>query len=112
MSTQNADAFLRAVGHDDGEEEGVTRRRRQPAEPPAVRAPQDTQSEPLTAAFTPPVRRSPEPKQKVSVDLRWSLKQALDALCERDRRGPKAELNEALEAHLRAKGIDIPEWTN
>lgn len=54
--------------------------------------------------------RMPEPVHKTSVDLRWSLKQALMVLCERDRRGPKAELNDALEAWLKAQGIDIPTW--
>lgn len=54
--------------------------------------------------------RVPEPVHKTSVDLRWSLKMALQELVERDRRGPKAELNDALEAWLTAKGIEIPEW--
>ena len=52
----------------------------------------------------------PEPVHKTSVDIRWSLKVALQALCDRDRRGPKAELNDALEAWLKGQGIDIPKW--
>lgn len=57
-----------------------------------------------------PGAASTEPVHKTSVDLRWTLKQALAKLVERDKRGPKAEINEALELWLRVKGIDVPEW--
>jgi pyruvate/2-oxoglutarate dehydrogenase complex dihydrolipoamide acyltransferase (E2) component len=55
-------------------------------------------------------RAMPEPVHKTSVDLKWSLKMGLQALVDRDLRGPKAELNDALEAWLKAQGIDIPVW--
>lgn len=57
-----------------------------------------------------PGQPSNEPVHKTSVDLRWTLKQGLAELVTRDRRGPKAEINEALELWLRVKGIDVPEW--
>jgi len=53
---------------------------------------------------------SNEPVHKTSVDLRWTLKQGLAELVARDRRGPKAELNDALALWLQIKGIDVPKW--
>lgn len=57
-----------------------------------------------------PGAASDEPVHKTSVDLRWTLKKALADLVKRDRRGPKAELNDALELWLHIKGIDVPKW--
>jgi pyruvate/2-oxoglutarate dehydrogenase complex dihydrolipoamide acyltransferase (E2) component len=53
---------------------------------------------------------SDEPVHKTSVDLRWTLKKGLADLVARDRRGPKAELNDAVELWLHIKGIDVPKW--
>lgn len=53
---------------------------------------------------------STEPVHKTSVDLRWTLKQGLADLVTRDKRGPKAELNDALALWLKVKGIDVPKW--
>lgn len=53
---------------------------------------------------------SDEPVHKTSVDLRWTLKKGLAELVTRDRRGPKAEINDALELWLHIKGIDVPKW--
>lgn len=134
--TQNAAGFLNALGKDDDEDDVPRRRKKKaaaapvdtappaPAEeaptpgpeqapapaPVAVAAPAVDVPIPGTPEVSAPKRRRPEPVHKTSVDLRLTLKDALADLCERDRRGPKAELNEALEAHLRAKGIEIEEW--
>lgn len=59
---------------------------------------------------TGPGPASDEPVHKTSVDLRWTLKRGLADLVTRDRRGPKAELNDALELWLHIKGIDVPKW--
>lgn len=131
--SQNASGFLAALGKDD--EDDVPRRRkpRKKAEAaPAADAPEVTEDPapeqtpapaavavaapavdvpiPGTPDVTPTRPATPEPVHKTSVDLKWSLKVALGALVDRDRRGPKAELNDALEAWLKAKGIEIPEW--
>jgi hypothetical protein len=134
--SQNATGFLAALGKDD-EEDDVPRRKRKRTDPaPAELPPADTpasaadpipeQAPPPAAVAVPapaadvpipgtpvvavPRRKRPEPVHKTSVDLRLTLKDALAILVDRDRRGPKAELNEALEAHLRAKGIHIEDW--
>lgn len=135
--SQNASSFLSALGKDD--EDDVPRKRRArkqaaaapaaedsaapeaPTEDPgpeqapapaavAVPAPAADVPIPGTPVVEAPRRRRPEPVHKTSVDLRLSLKDGLQALCDRDRRGPKAELNDALEAWLKAKGIEIEEW--
>lgn len=119
--TQNASGFLSALGKDDDEDD-VPRRRKRRADPaPVEEAPAPTPDTPAAPAPAnapipgvptgPYVRpRMPEPQHKTSVDLPWSLKLGLQALVDRDRRGPKAELCAALEAHLKAQGIEIPVW--
>ncbi|HEY9014135.1 MAG TPA: hypothetical protein VIM84_03610 [Gemmatimonadales bacterium] len=125
MSAQNAAHLLTSLGKDDGEEEGVTRRRKPKNPEPESAAPSETteaqrraeerrvliEDQPaLQEVSRLTVRRAPEPKCKVSVDLPWTVKQALDDLCARDRRGPKLEITDALTAHLTARGITIQNW--
>lgn len=98
--TSDANSFLSVLGKGDEDEDDVPRRRKKT--PPPQEAP---------AASTEPARyRVPEPVHKTSVDLLFTLKRGLQELCDRDRRGPKAELNEALRNHLLAKGIDVKTW--
>lgn len=134
-----ADAFLTALGKDDQDDGPPRKRKPKPADQVAAPAPVEdaVQPAPAPAALQPPAptpgpeqpapvpaqalpvfppivaptrRPVPEPVHKTSVDLLLTLKQGLQELCDRDHRGPKAELNDALRTHLESKGITIQAW--
>jgi hypothetical protein len=126
--TSDANAFLAVLGKDDDEDDVPRRRKKKtPApEPEAAPAPVEdaapitasqarakerrTRVEDVALPVVPKRRPMPEPVHKTSVDLLLTLKQGLADLCDRDHTGPKLELNEALRAHLEAKGIHVQTW--
>lgn len=112
--TSDANAFLAVLGKDDDEDDVPRRRKKKAtAKPEAAPAPvEDAAPAPRPVTASPLVSRRPmpEPVHKTSVDLLLTLKQGLAELCDRDHTGPKLELNEALRAHLEAKGIHVQTW--
>lgn len=113
--------FFNTLGKDDDSDEDVPRRRRKTAQAPeaAQDAPaQDTEPDTTGADQAIPGvpegprrrRKRPEPVHKVSVDILWSLVDGLTELYERDKRGPKAEFNHAIRAHLKKKNINVEPW--
>lgn len=108
--------FFGALKDDDTEDE-VPRRRRAKDTPapdaaPEEQAPAAAQDgdQPLPQMPSAPRRRRPEPVHKISVDVHLSLVDGLAELYERDRRGPKAEINEAIRNHLKKKNITVQPW--